>query len=101
VGRALSCADGTEVWVTGVVVETSDGTAYLCDELAADESRSCAGATLRLVGDREAGTGVAVGPGGGLVGVKRGDDLVLRSPAVSTPSATPPGPLSSLAPTSG
>jgi hypothetical protein len=93
VSRALSCADGTNVWVTGTVVTAADGTTYLCGNVASDEPSECDGPGLLLVGGRGAADTAMAGPAGGLVGVKRGSELVVAArvgPSGPAPADGPP-----------
>ena len=87
VSRALTCPDGTQVWVRGVLVTKADGTRWICDKDTATSANECADKGLQVIG--------GVGPTGiQLIGVKSGrtlrvqDELATRT-LVTTPSTAP------------
>lgn len=85
VSRALSCPDGTEVWVDGVLVVTGDGM-FLCDRMSGNEGAPCDGATLELVG------GAGRDRNGGYSGVVQDGRLLVAGPAGGLPPSDPPPP---------
>jgi hypothetical protein len=84
VGRALTCPDGTRVWVDGVLIIDADGTRSICDEEAATSPASCADNGLRIIGP-----GLTSPP---LIGVKSGSTLTLQPEpfSVTIPVSTAP-----------
>ena len=90
VSRALTCPDGTRVWVRGVLMTKVDGTRWICDDDAAASASECADKGLQVIGG-DAQTGVP------LSGVKSGrilrlqDELTVRTlptTASTAPSTT-------------
>src|SRR5258708_3055483 len=61
VERALTCPDGTDVWVTGTEYTTPAGVRYLCDPAAATTLATCATTGLQLAGDDAAVNGAFTG----------------------------------------
>jgi hypothetical protein len=84
VGRALTCPDGTRVWVDGALLIDADGTRSICDEVAATSPASCADNGLRIIGP-----GLTSPP---LIGVKSGSTLTLQPEpfSVTLPVSTAP-----------
>lgn len=81
--RALTCPDGTRVFVDGVIVRDSAGDDWLCDEASGSDQQPCAAAGLRLIGSPRA-------QAGGFLGVKQGDTLLDAAGAATLTPATPP-----------
>lgn len=84
VGRALTCPDGTRVWVDGVLMIDADGTRLICDEEAATSHAACADNGLQIIGP-----GLTSPP---LIGVKSGATLSLQPEpfSVTLPVSTAP-----------
>jgi len=93
VSRALACADGTEVDVTGEFVRDEDGVAWLCDQVAGSDEQPCVGDGLQLVGEPTAVVGA-------YSGIKQGNTLLIHQPYVPYVPSQPPFTEVPLTPTS-
>ena len=84
VKRAMSCSDGTQVWVRGTVKTIADGTHWLCDE-PSQTADQCAQNGLKLVGGGDTGDI--------FLGVKQGNELRVGGGLTGPPSlgTIPPG----------
>jgi hypothetical protein len=78
VTRALTCPDGTLVWVQGVVM-IGDDERWLCDEAHTASLDACADAGVLLVGDLRS-------VDGGYMGELTGRHLELTARIVSSPT---------------
>ena len=83
VGRALTCPDGTSVWVRGVVMTKADGTRWICDEDASSSANECAEKGLQVIG----GDGFPAGTQ--LIGIKSGATLNVQPRLDTFPSFVP------------
>jgi hypothetical protein len=82
VSRALTCPDGTRVWVRAVMLTQADGIRWICDDPAASASE-CADKGLQVIGGD--------GPIGiQLIGVKWGRTLRIQDELATRTLVTEP-----------
>ncbi|MEY2583737.1 MAG: hypothetical protein QOE09_3586 [Ilumatobacteraceae bacterium] len=80
--RALTCPDGTQVWVRGVVKTKDDGTRWICDKDASASATECADKGLQVIGN-SGSTDIQ------LTGVKSGRTLVQSGPGTPQTAGIP------------